>query len=259
MKRRHFAALFFLISLLLASCSKVFTNGTPITEERNLAHRVNTIFMHNNVNVKLVKSDRPRMLLTCPENLIQKVTTEIIGDTLYIKNENSHNWLRSYDYSIDLTVYYNNLRQINYASNGKLTCIDSIKGVTELIIDNSDIGIDSSWIRTFTLNVNEGSGDIDLTFDCQVMRNRLLNGTSHVTLRGYAEYIEFTMSSYSVVHAETLNSNFVRVQSHSCNDAYVWARTKISAWLHNIGNVYYKGNPMIVQECYNEGKVIKLE
>ena len=262
MKRNAIAILFFLVSLMASSCSKVeslFTNGEPITEQRSLGHRFETIKIFNNVNVKLVHDNHPRLELTCPENLIEKVTTEIDGDTLVIRNENDFNWLRSFDYSIDLTVYYDSLRQIDFASIGDLFCADSIRGISELIIDSTNDIIDTLWTRTFILNICEGCGEIDLTINSDVVKTVFGNGTSKTTLRGKAEYTEIFMWSYGVVYAENLNSNFVRVQSHSANDAYVWARTKLTVWLYNMGNVYYKGNPRIVQECTSDGRVIKLE
>lgn len=262
MKRNVIAVLFFLVSLMAASCSKMdqlFNNGEPVTERREVAHRFSAISMYNNVNVKLVQSTYPHLELTCPKNLIEKVTTEIEGDTLVIKNENEYNWLRSFDYSIDLTVYYDSLRQINFASVGDLLCTDSIKGIAEQTIDSTGGFIDTITIHNFNLNINEGCGDIDLTFNCNVVKNNFGNGTSKVTFRGKAEYTEIIMRSYGVVHAENLNSNFVRVQSHSTNDAYVWARSKLTVWLYSIGNVYYRGNPWVVKECTSDGQVIKLE
>ena len=262
MKRSTIAVLFFLVSLMASSCSKtenLFTNGEPITEHRPLDHRFDAIKMFNNVNVKLVHDNHPRLELTCPKNLIDKVTTELEGDTLVIKNENDFNWLRSFDYSIDLTVYYDSLRQINFASVGDLSCTDSINGIGELTVDSTNGMIDTIWTRAFTLKIDEGCGNIDLATKSNVVKTIFANGTSHVTLRGQAEYTEIIMRSYGVVHAENLYSNFVRVQSHSTNDAYVWARTKLTAWLYSIGNVYYKGHPWVVQECTNDGRVIKLE
>lgn len=262
MERNRIAVLFFLVSIVMASCTKMdtlFNNGEPITEQRSVEKDFNAISMSNNVNVKLVHDRQPRLELTCPKNLIEKVTTEIVGDTLYIKNENDFNWLRSFDYSIDLTVYYDSLRLINYASIGNLLCTDTIKGIAELTIDSTEMTLDTTWTNSFYLNINEGCGNIDLTFDCGVLKTRFNNGTSEVTLRGQSSYTEINMRSYGVVHAENLNSNFVRVQSYSTNDAYVWARTKLTVWLHSIGNVYYKGSPWIVKECYGDGQVIKLE
>ena len=262
MKRNVIAVLFFLVSLIATSCNKMdqlFNNGEPVTEQREVEQRFNAISMYNNVNVKLVHSNHPHLELNCPKNLIDKVTTEIEGDTLVIKNENEYNWLRSFDYSIDLTVYYDSLREVNFASVGDLLCTDSIRGYGLKTIDTTLGIVDTLVIRNFNLNINEGCGDIDLTFKCNVVKNNFGNGTSKVTFRGSAEYTEIIMRSYGVVHAENLNSNFVRVQSHSTNDAYVWARTKLTVWLYSIGNVYYKGRPWIVKECTSDGEVIKLE
>ena len=78
-------------------------------------------------------------------------------------------------------------------------------------------------------------------------------------MRGISGYTEIIMRSYGVVHAEAMESNFVRVQSHATNDAYVWAKTGLRVWLYSIGNVYYKGNPWIVQQCEGDGRLIKIE
>ena len=262
MKRNVIAVLFFLVSLMAVSCSKlepIFSNGEPVTEQREVGHRFVAVSMYNNVNVKLVHDNHPHLELTCPKNLIDKVTTEIEGDTLYIKNENEYNWLRSFDYSIDLTVYYDSLRQVDFASVGDLIAVDPIRGFGEPTTDSTFIGIDTVWTRNFNLNINEGCGDIDLTFNTDVVKCIFGNGTSKVTFKGMASYTELIIRSYGVIHAEDLNSNFVRVQSNSTNDAYVWARTKLTVWLYSIGNVYYKGNPWIVEECTSDGQIIKLK
>ena len=255
MKRNRIAALCFLVSLTVASCSK-FSNGDPVTETRNIGPDFKVVSVYNNVNVKLIESEQPRLELTCPANLIGNIATELSpsGDTLIIRNDNTFNWLRSFDYSIDLTVYYKELGSITYASNGSLVCTDSIRGYIEYdSIDNP--------IRTFELFIHEGSGDIDLTFCCDVLRNQFNNGTPNVTLRGKVSYSEHLLSSYGVVHAENLQSNFIVVQSQSTNDTYVWAVTGLRAMLHNIGNLYYIGNPSpeySSQTCTSTGRVIKL-
>ena len=262
MKRKHIAVLFFLGSLLAVSCSKMdalFNNGDPVTEYRSVGQPFHVVSMYNNVNVNLVQDSHPRLELICPENLIENITTEIKGDTLIIKNENGHNWLRSYDYSIDLIVYYDSLREVHYASIGELRNNDSIKGMGQLRIDSTGVEIDTIWSQSFILRINEGSGNIDLTFDCDVLKTVFNNGTSKATLHGYAGYTEHYMKSYGTIHAETLNSNIVSVSSESTNDIYVWARTKLVARIYSIGNVYYKGHPWIEKHIVGEGQIIKME
>ena len=260
MQRNVIAILFSLVSLMFTSCQKlVFSNGEPITEERSVDERFTVVSMFNNVNVKLVQDRHPHLELTCPKNLIEKVTTEVKNDTLVIRNENDFNWIRSYDYSIDLTVYYDSLRSVNYCSIGELRSIDSIIGMKVQSIDSTEIGIDTVLTNNFILRILAGSGDINLTFNCNVLKTVFSNGTSKVTLKGYAGYTEHYLKSYGVVHAEALNSNIVKVMSHSTNDVYVWAQSALYAYLYNIGNAYYKGYPWIEAHCEGDGRVIKME
>ena len=260
MQRNVIAVLFSLVSLMFTSCQKmVFSNGEPITEERSVDESFTVVSMFNNVNVKLVHSQHPRLELTCPKNLIEKVTTEVKGDTLVVRNENDFNWIRSYDYSIDLTVYYDSLRSVNFYSIGTLQSLDSLRGMSQQSIDSTESGIDTVMIRGFILRVLEGSGDIDLTLSCNVLKAVFSNGTSKVTLHGYAGYAEHYLRSYGTIHAEDLYSNIVKVTSNSTNDAYVWAHSSLFAYLSNIGNVYYRGYPWIAESYTGDGRVIKLE
>ena len=262
MQKNVIVVLFFLVSLVTTSCQKMdalFKNGEPITEYHNVGQRFTVVSMFNNVNVTLVQDRHPHLELTCPKNLIEKITTEVKNDTLIIRNENDFNWIRSYDYSIDLTVYYDSLRSINYCSIAELRSIDSIIGMKAQSIDSTEIGIDTINTNNFILRILEGSGDINLTFNCNVLKTVFNNGTSKVTLDGYAGYAEHYLKSYGVVHAENLDSNIVQVISNSTNDVYVWAQSSLYAYLYNIGNVYYKGYPWISQHCHGDGRVIKIE
>lgn len=267
MKRNLTAALFFLVSLTAASCSKsIFSNGVPVTESRSIEGAFTSICIYNNVNVKVVHSDHPHLELTCPENLIDKIVTELSasGDTLIIKNNNTFNWLRSVDYSIDLTVYYNNLREITYASIGDLVSADPLKGYpslyTDTIITGNDTTYSQSYTDIFSLNIIEGSGDINLNFECPVIKNKFSNGTSKVTLRGTAGYAEHVTRSYGLIDASELNANIVVVQSNSTNDVYVWAQTLLDVQLFNIGNIYYKGDPTItIHARTSDGELIPMQ
>lgn len=257
MKRNLIVALFFLVSLSVASCSK-FSNGNPVTEQRTVGEPFDIICMYNNVNVHLIHSQQPRMELTCPKNLIDNIVTEIRNDSLIIRNDNDFHWLRSYDYTIDLTVYYDSLREINYASIAKLTSQEPLCG--RYSIDSTE----TIGRHAFMLRIKEGCGDIDLTFNCDVLRNRFFNGTSKITLRGIVSYTEHIVRSYGTVHAEELDANIVSVAHESTNDLYLRIRNggSLRAQLHSIGNLYYKGNPnpnLTFIECTNNGRVIKLE
>lgn len=262
--KRSIVLLFSLVSLALASCSdldSLFSNGMPVTQDRLFTEPFHFIGMYNNINVELIKSDNPHIELTCPDNLIDKITTEVTDGKLIIKNDNKYNWLRSYDYQCDAKVYYDSILELEYASIGDLVAKDTIKGFSVFDTLKDIHGNDSSIyvVRELSLHISEGSGNIDLTIDCDVFRNSFSNGTANATIKGTVSYSEHLLRSYGLVHAEELDSNFVRVQSNSTNDIYVRARTKLTVWINTIGNVYYLGNPYIEKYLKGEGNVFPMQ
>ena len=264
MRRNHIALLFILVSLMATSCSKSpFANGKPVSESRSVGH-FTAINTHHNVNVTVIHSDQPHLELTCPENLIDMITTEVSGDMLFIKNENTLDWLRSYDYDINLTVFYDSLREINHASNGWLKCAlgDTLVGTAFYIEDSTynDEGRLGHVVNAFRLNVNGGSGDIDLNLKCAVFINKFINGTSKMTLKGEVAYVEHDYQSYGPINAIELKCNFVRINTSSPNNIYVSTRNDLITRIYGIGNIYYKGN--VVPEIKvrtGTGQVIKIE
>lgn len=242
MKRVIIAALYFLVSLTAVSCSKMddlFGNGEPVSEVRQPDGPFCIICMYDNVNVNLKHSSRPRFELTCPKNLIDNIVTEVRNDSLIIRNDNNFNWLRSYDYTINMDLYFDSLCEINYASTARLTTQDTLRGC--FVSDTAE----GKLCHSFMLRTKEGCGDIDLMFNCDVLRDRFFNGTSYITLRGIAGYTEHIVRSYGTVHAEGLNSNIVSVMHESTNDLYLWVRNggTLQVYLNSIGNLYYKGHP----------------
>lgn len=225
-----------------------------------------SICIYNNLCVTLKQSHNPRIELTCPSKLADKITCKISGDTLNLRNENDFNLNFSTNYTCEMTVYYDILRTIDFASIGYLRSApgDSIRGYTPppTISDTlfADTIINPEY---FFLNINEGSGDIDLNFCCGLIKCFFNNGTSKVNLRGCANYCEFYLRSYGQLDARNLKANFVRANNTSPNDTYVWAikdeePVGLIARIYNRGNIYYRGHPSITFVNQGQGQLIPL-
>ena len=264
MKRISIVLLFLLISLIPVSCNKtgyIFSNGEPITQDRCLNEPFSAVRMYDNVNVELIRSSDPHIELTCPRNLIDRITTSVEGNALIIKNENKYNWLRSFDYECNMKVFYDSIKEIEFASIGHLTAKDSLRGIIVFDTLKDTSGNDSVIIknRTLFLEITEGSGDIDLTINCNILQTQLSNGTSKITLKGEAGYAEHLLRSYGRLDAKELNSNIITIQSNTTNDAYIWARTRLTVEIGSIGNVYYKGDPDTIKIIHGDGQVLPIE
>ena len=273
--------------LTLGSCKKnPFSNGEVITEERGLPGNITAFDIRDDISVIFVKSDFPHLEIKTGANLIEGITTTVTDNRLVLRNENKLNWMRPYDYPLEVTVFFNELNTINYESIGTVKSLDSIRGIAEIsydtiitldsvlvfdtIIIDSLIIIDSSWHTEqhihineisrnfFYLNINGGSGDIDLLLSCDWSRTNYQFGTSKVTLRGKTVFNAVFNGSYGPIHSEELFSNYVYLQSRGYNDNFVWSTYEIDAALYGIGNLYYKGDPEIIN-CNDWGKLKRLE
>ena len=275
MKRNHVLLIIFVATeLLLASCQKLDDRlyGEVTTVSYPIESPFKSICIYNNLSVNLKQSHNTRIELTCPSKLVEKITDTIIGDTLILRNENDYNLNFSTNYPCEMTIYYDVLRSIDFASIGHLKCssTDSIRGyeppptIFDTIISDSTL-IDTVFSPNyFYLYVNEGSGDIDLTFSCGLIKLFFTNGTSSVNFQGKAHYCEYYLRSYGRLDARNLMSNFVRINNSSPNDAYVWAIKKqepvgLIARIYNRGNVYYKGHPSITFVNQGQGRLIPLD
>lgn len=274
MKRNHALLVIFAVTeLLLASCQKMDEHlyGEVATVEIPIETSFKSICIYNNLSVNLKHSNNPRIELTCPSKLAGKISHEVVGDTLLLKNENGFNLNFSTNYQCEMTVYYDTLRAIDYASIGYLKCAsnDSIRGYREPASVNDSIINDSIFTDTivkpesFFLNINEGSGDIDLTFSCGLIKLFFNNGTSMVSIKGKAHYSEYYLRAYGQLDARNLKSNYVRINNASPNNAYVWAikdaePVGLIARIYNRGNIYYKGQPTITFEKHGVGRLIPL-
>ena len=254
MKRKTLVLLYFLISLGFVSCGKlegVFCVGDPVIKQRTPNASFHFISMHDNINVTLEQSSHPLLELTCPENLIDKMVTEVIDDTLFIRNENTLEWLHDLDYDCHLTVYYDSLQEVHFYSKGDLRCNNPIHGMATFE--------SATMTKSFYLKIFEGSGDIDLVFDCDVMKTFYHHGTSDVRLTGRAGYSEHIAEAYGPIHAEELNSNFVRATNSSTNNIYVSFRTGLRVWISSIGKIYFRGPKQNISvEEGDEQQVIEL-
>ena len=149
----HIFLVFF--SLLLCSCGKdIFSNGPVVEEDRTVHGNYQVIELLDNVDVTLIHRKEEMTpghihLRTC-ENLIEKIGTEIHGDTLTISNNNKFNWLRPYDYPLYMTVYYDTVKEIIFNSNGNLST-DTLYGYTRPDIDS---------LSHLFVNISGGSGDV---------------------------------------------------------------------------------------------------
>ena len=234
------------LALLLARCSQddgicIGSTGKTITQDRpGLPYHY--VEVNDNINLFLTQdSVYTGVKVEAGENLIDGILTEIDNGRLVLKNNNSCNWLRSFDVPVNVYLTFTSLDTLIFRAAGNITCTNE-------------------WTNdSVCFDVIEGGGQIDLKLNVFKSHLFVRYGTVSVNVTGHSEVTFVSSKGYGPLHAEDLNSKFTYVYTFSPNDVFVNASVELGVEIGNIGNVYYRGDPSEVStDIYGEGKLIKL-
>lgn len=245
--RRIWIVLLVLTGLFL-SCEKsplhdcFNSTGPVITVERDVAD-FNSILLRHNVNLYLRQAQKNKLTLKAGSNLMEKIVTSVNEEgQLEIRNENSCNWVRSFDIPIDVYLDFVKLDSLEYRSIGDVFAEETL------------------FLDTLKLDVLEGAGKIELNLDANTIYCGLSNSTADVVLKGFCELSYLYAAGFGRIDNRELVSKFVYVNNKSSNDVYLQVTTELGATIENIGNIYYSGSPAVVNlNQLGTGKLIKLD
>lgn len=236
------------IGLIFGSCTKEnlknckFSSGEITTEVREV-EVFNNIVLRDNVNLILEGSGEPKLIIETGKNLIDGISTEVNEKgSLIIRNNNTCDWARDYNTTINVYLQYTNIDTIEYRSIGDITTIDTLVS-------------DTLW-----LTVYEGAGEINMTIDVARYYCQLHYGTVDIITDGNCGLSFVYSASFGLVDLRDLHTNFVYVANRSSNNVFVNSNNTLEATISNIGDIYYSGNPgNIVLNKTGSGNLIKLE
>ncbi len=248
-QRFYIAALMFGISMLLGSCGKdnasdlLQSSGPVKKEQRDISGSFNKVSIYNNVNLVLSQGPTTSIVVEGGSNLLNDITTEVDDDgTLTIRNLNNYNWVRSYDNKVTVYLQAKSIWLIRYETSGDITTTDTIHE-------------DSLKVEAWG-----GSGTIKMTVDCGTSFFIMHYGAMDFNINGRSGVTYFFANSYGPFHCLGLKSDITFIRNSGTNDCYVNAKDRIGADIRSLGNVYYSGNPPIVDvSLTGSGQLIHLE
>lgn len=243
---------------LLCSCSKnPFSNGEVHEYERMADKPFQIVEIHDNLDVSLKHCDATypagTILIKIGENLYDNIETEIEerlvnndGDTLrlnalVIRNHNTNNFLRPYDFTRELTIYYDSLLKISLNSNADLVQTDTLRGyLMNTHFSNSTSEWDS-LAANLLLEVEGGAGNFNVLANCYKMMAKYIHGTSTLSIKGessiasvYADY-----DCHGVIDCIGLNTHIFYVTTHGTNAIKTKTYHLLDINHSNIGVVHY--------------------
>lgn len=234
-----------LIMLVALSCNKsnpgdcFKSTGPIITEARELGS-FRYLSMNNNVDVFLTYSPTYSVEVRAGENIIQGITTKVEDSTLTIANENTCNWIRSYEKPIEVHISTPVMDSIVYQASGNLTSMNQFT------------------TDSLKLDVLEGAGSINLWVNMYKSRYNLHYGTADLTVKGYSHISYVYSGGYGPADLRNLETSYTYLTNNSTNNCYVWASLELEVKIENVGDVYYfSDTPSVSLSGTGTGKLIK--
>lgn len=240
---------FFVLSMILLSCAEnpvvdCFTSTGPITKTEREIGQFTNIALNDNINLFLRKSNANKLVLEAGSNLMEQIETSIDENgTLTLSNNNSCNWVRSYNKPINVYLDFAVLDSIEYRSIGNISTLDTIR------------------MDSLHLDVREGAGEIRMAVRLEKLFCNLHYGTTTIIMTGYSGLCFTYSASFGLINNMGLETKFNYVTNKSSNDVYVRAGVELNAKINNIGNIYYAGpdTTLISLEQTSSGQLIRIE
>jgi hypothetical protein len=213
----------------ISSCKKsgtdCFISTGKIIKQERIVTDFDTIIARENVDIILTQDTVNSVVVEAGEKIIGGIKTVIDNRQLLINNNNTCNWIRSYDKPLNVYVHVKNLRKIYYLSAGNII-------TTNVLTPES-----------FMLDVWGGCGSIDLSLN--VIQGFIYEhmGTADITVRGRAIYNSVVSGDFGLLQLKDLSTDFTYVSSSGTNDCYVNVVRYLEATIRSIGNIYYTGKP----------------
>lgn len=233
--------------VILTACTKdtmfdCFKSTGPIVTEDREASQFGGIVLLNNLDLYLSQGSAYSISVEAGKNLQSNIKTDINDGVLTISNQNTCNWVRSYNKPMKVYVTVVELDSIVYQSSGN-------------IYSENTLSTDSLKIE-----VKEGGGQINLSIDAWKTWFMLNEGTVDLNVLGYSNVCYISSNAYGPVNCLGLYTVFTYLSSNSTNNCYVQVESDLSATIDNVGNVYYSGNPPNITYVQNgSGELIKLD
>ncbi|MBN4062149.1 MAG: hypothetical protein COA57_13405 [Flavobacteriales bacterium] len=234
------------ILICFSNCKKEEPNrclknaGENITEKRD-ACNFSYLDVKDHLNVIIKQESACQIELKGGAKLLPYIKTEVIGDTLYISNENQCNWLRDYEKQVDVSLSVNDLKKITFSGSGEISSLDTIR-----------VSAIEVWLKGAT-------GSVNLSLEAYSVKGVVAKESGDLTLSGRAEWAAlYAQNTNGRIICENFETNSTYIYNDGTADCSVYANNWLQADIHYIGSVYYKGSPgEIIESVTGKGKLIK--
>jgi len=215
-------------------CDCLKSTGDIITKDIEVT-AFTSIEVQSNVNVYITQDTVCSVRVEAGKHLMKSITAQVSNGMLTLDNNNRCNFMRSYKKPINIYVRVKDLSELVHRGSGQVISTNTIKQ------------------NMFTANV-WSSGNIELLLDLNDASFNLHVNSGDMTLRGISGVSRVYSAGNGIVNAGELVTGYTYLNNKSTGDIYVNVTKEFYPQINWTGNVYYSGNPPLVQPGPLNGK-----
>ncbi len=235
-----------LLALFAPSCNDenapdCFKSTGRTVQQRRLISAFTEIVLHDDIDLYLTHTADSTVLIEAGENLMPKIEVSQQGTTLFIRNRNTCNWVRSYKRPVKVTVGVpRDHLMLTHRGFGTIRSAEPLN------------------IGYLAISSFDASGDMQL--DGKLDKIVLYaNSPSHITLSGQSEYLEAWLhNNYGRLSAELLQTKVCLLKHDGSNEMRIFPLDELQATISANGTVAYYHEPArLILQVGKDGKLVK--
>ena len=228
----------YLLAFLLVA-GTAYTYAAPKTgsfqqkiEDRHLSG-FNAVEVGGPFDVTLTQGSTESVKVEAPEEVISKITTEVVNGVLKIYNKDHNNIFHWGDV---------------FGHHKKILVYVTIKDVNSIVVSGSGDVTFRGGIHAdkMTLRVS-GSGDVNGVLEVKTLETSI-SGSGDIKISGHAQTSAVRVSGSGDYSAHGLITNDTAVHVSGSGDASIYASDKVDASVSGSGDIRYSGSPKSVSK-----------
>ncbi|MCK9612527.1 MAG: DUF2807 domain-containing protein [Bacteroidales bacterium] len=223
-----------IIFLFFTSCKKenrfdCFKSTGDIITEQRFSEPFTGISVSDNVNLYLTQDSLFSIYLEAGENLISLIRSEVKDRILYLDNDNTCNWVRSFKPKVNAYVSMPSLLFLEYDGCGNI--------FTRNIFKDDSIRVECK----------NGSGIIEASLDVKKCFLIIHTGPADFNISGKADELQLYYNGSGMIHTENLPNHYTYVTQKSTGDCFINVDNLLIYNISWTGDIFYTGAPSQVQ------------
>ncbi|HTE23878.1 GIN domain-containing protein [Flavitalea sp.] len=235
-------SLLLLVVLLLPACKKsgLFQGAGMIKKVKVNVSDFREILLNDKVNLILTYDSIEQVAIEAGENLIGGISLSVRDNKLIISDDNKFKWSRNLDYSINVYVSRIHLDRITYYGAGNIKSTNTWKA------------------SKFTIDSWTGIGTIDMSLESDYTELIIRMANADIKLMGKSKVTSIYCADYGTLDLEDFESEEVSMDYRSIRNSTIYVTKLLNAEILYLGDVYYRGTPLIKSAFNSTGKLIVL-